>query len=92
MDGVMRALARKMTQWQADLFFDIKLTPQKLSRYYAEVILTTRLPLISAYILNLFRKLRSFRMWEKGIDINSLDKTSYTTQSQEAFLKYLENE
>jgi len=48
--------------------------------------------LISAQILYPFRKLRSFRKWDKGIDINPEEETSYTTQSQEAFLKYVENE
>jgi len=31
-------------------------------------------------------------MWDKGMDINLEDETSYTTQYQEAFLKYVENE
>jgi hypothetical protein len=48
--------------------------------------------LISAHILDHFRKLRSFRKWDKGMDINPEDKTSYTTQYQEAFLKYVDNE
>ena len=48
--------------------------------------------LISAHILDLFRKLRSFQMWDKGLDINPEDETSYTTQYQAAFLKYVENE
>jgi len=48
--------------------------------------------LISAHILDPFRKLRSFRKWDKGRDINPEDETSYTTQYQKAFLKYVENE
>ena len=48
--------------------------------------------LISAHILDPFRKLRSFRKWVKGIGINPEHKTSYTTQYQKAFLKYVENE
>jgi len=47
---------------------------------------------ISAHILDHFRKLRSFRKWHKGMDINPEDETSYTTQYPEAFLKYVENE
>jgi hypothetical protein len=31
-------------------------------------------------------------MWDKGMDINAEDKTCYTTQYQEAFMKYVENE
>jgi len=48
--------------------------------------------LISEDILDPFRKLRSFRKWGKGMDIDPEDETSYTTQYQEAFLKYVENE
>ena len=47
--------------------------------------------LITAHILDPFRKLRSFRNRDKGIDINPEDETPYTTQYQEAFLKYVEN-
>jgi hypothetical protein len=92
MDGMMRALARKKTQWKEDLFFAVKLARQKLSKYYAEVTPRTGMLLISAHILDPFRKLRSFRKWDKGMDINPEDETSYTTQYHEAFLKYVENE
>jgi hypothetical protein len=91
MDGVMRALAKKKTPWKEDLFFVVKLAQQNLSKYYAEVTPTTGMLLISAHILDPFRKVRSFRQWDKGMDINPEDETSYTTQCQEAFLKYLEN-
>jgi len=30
-------------------------------------------------------------MWGKGMDINPEDETSYTTQCQESFLKYVQN-
>jgi len=92
MDGVMRAWAKKRTQWKEDLFFAVKLSQQKLSKYYAEVTPTTGMLLISAHIRDSFRKLRSFWMWDKGMNINPEDETSYTTQYQEAFLKYVENE
>jgi len=92
MDGVMRALAKKKTQWKEDLFFAMKFARQKLSKYYTAVTPTTGMLLISAHILDPFRKLRSFREWDKGMVINPDDKTSYTTQYQEAFLKYVENE
>jgi hypothetical protein len=91
MDGVMRALAKKKTQWKEDLFFAGKCAQQKLSKYYTEVTPTTGMLLITAHILDLFRKLRSFRKWDKGMHINPEDETSYTTQYQEAFLKYVEN-
>ena len=60
MDGVMRAWAKKRTQWKEDLFFAVKLSQQKLSKYYAEVTPTTGMLLISAHIRDSFRKLRSF--------------------------------
>jgi len=46
--------------------------------------------LISAHIPDPFQKLRLFRKWDNGMDINPEDETSYTTQYQEAFLKYVE--
>ena len=92
MDGVMRALAKTMTQWMEDLFFAVKSARQKLSKYNAEVTPMTGMLLISAHILDHFRNLQLFQKWDKGMDINSEDETSYTTQYQEAFLKYGENE
>jgi hypothetical protein len=90
--GVMRALAKKKTQWNEDLFFAVNLARQKLCKYYAEVTPMTGMLLISAHILDPFRKLPSFRKWNKGMYINPQYETSYTTQYQEAFLKYVENE
>jgi len=87
----MRALAKKKTQWKEDKFFAVKLARQKLSKYYAEVTPTTGMLLMSAHILDPFCKLWWFRKWDKGMDINPEDETSYTTQYQEAFLEYVEN-
>jgi len=92
MDGVMQALAKKKTQWKEDLFFAVKLARQKLSKYYAEVTSTMGMLLISAHILDPIRMLRSFRKWDKWMDINPEDETFYTTQYQEVFLKYVVNE
>jgi len=92
MDGVMRALATKKTQWKEDLFFAVKCARQKLSKYYTEVTPTTGMLLITAHIIDPFRKLRSFSKWAMGMYINPEDETSYTTQYQEAFLKYVDNE
>jgi len=92
MHGVMRALAKKKTPWKEYFFFTVKLAQQKLSKYYAEVTPTTGMHPVSAHLLDPFRKLRSFRKWVKGININTEDKRSYTTQYQQAFLKYVENE
>jgi len=57
MDGVMRALANKKTQWMEDLFCAVKFARQKLSKYYSEVTPMTGMLLISAHILDSFRKL-----------------------------------
>jgi len=92
MDGIMQALAKNMTQWKDDLYFAVKLTWQKLSNYYSDVTPMTGVILISAHIFDFFRKLRSFRKWDKGMDNNFEDETSYTTQYQEAFLTCVENE
>jgi len=89
MDGILRALAKEKTQWKKDLYFTVKFAQQKLSKFYAEVTPTTGMLVISAQILDPFRKSRSFRKWDKGMDIYLEDETSYTTQYQEAFLKYV---
>jgi hypothetical protein len=83
MDGVMGALAKKKTQWKQDLFFAVKCAWQKLSKYYTEVTATTGMLLISAHILDPVWKFRSFRKWDKGMDITSEVETSYTIQSLE---------
>jgi len=36
--------------------------------------------------------LQSIRKWEKGKDYHPEDETTYTTQYQEGFRKYVENE
>jgi hypothetical protein len=69
----------------------VKCARQKLSKYYTEGTPTTGMLLISAHIPDPFWMLRSCRKWHKGMDINPEDETSYTTQYQEAFLKYVEN-
>jgi len=91
MDGVMRALAKKMTEWKEDLFFAVKCAWQKLSKYYTEVIPTTGMLIITAHIHDPFRKVWSVRKSDNGMDINPEDETSYTTQYQETFRKYVEN-
>jgi len=57
MDGVMRALAKKTTPWNEDLYFTVKLVPQKLFKYSGEVTPKTSLVCISAHIIHRFRKL-----------------------------------
>jgi hypothetical protein len=89
---LMQALAEKKTEWKEDWFFAVKLARQKLSKYSAEATPTTDMVLISAQILHPFRKLRSVRKWDKGMDINPEDDKSYTTQYPKPFLKSVENE
>jgi len=52
----------------------------------------TGILLISAHILVPPRMSRSFKKWANWIDMNPEDKTSSSTQYQEALLMYLENE
>jgi len=59
MDGVMRALANKKTQWKETSYFAVTFARPKLSKYHAEVTATTFMPLISAHILDRFRKCSS---------------------------------
>jgi hypothetical protein len=89
---MIRALAKKKTLWKEDLFFAVKCAPQKLFKYYTEVTPMTGMLLISAHILDLFQNLRAFRNGDKGLDMNPVVETSYTTQSQEAIPKYVEDE
>jgi len=91
MDGIMRTLAKNKTHWKEDLFFVVKLAPQKLSKCYSEVTPMTGMVPISALVLDPFQKSRAFKKWGKGMNNNPEDETSCTTQSQEAFLKYVEN-
>jgi len=92
LDGMKRALAEKKSQWKDDLFVAVKLARQKPSKYYTEVTPMMGMLLISEHILDSFRKLRSFRKWDMGMDIIPEDETSYTTQYQQAFLKSVVND
>jgi len=56
-----------------------------------DVTPTTGTLIISAHIIDHFQKLQSFRKWDKRLDINPKDKTSYTIEYQEAFPNYLAN-
>jgi len=64
MDGVMQALANMKTQWKQDLYFTMKFAWHKLSISYGEVSPTTGVRLIPAGIIDLFRKLWSYRKWD----------------------------
>jgi hypothetical protein len=91
-DGVMRSLVNKKTQWKKDLFFAMKCARQKLSKYNTEVTPTTGMLIIMAHMPDRFGKLQSFRKWDTAMDINPEDETSYTTPYQKALLKYVQNE
>jgi len=41
MDAMMRAMSKEKTPWKEDLFFAVKLTRQKVSKYCAKVTPTT---------------------------------------------------
>jgi len=58
----------------------VKFAWQKLSNYYSEVTPLTGKLLIGAHILDTFQMLQSFRLWDKGMDINSEDETSSTSK------------
>jgi len=86
-DGVIRALAKQNTQWKEDFYIAVKVVWQKLSKSYVEVTATTVLLLLLAHLLDSSQKLRSFRKWEKQMDINPDDEMCYTIQYQEAIPK-----
>ena len=70
----------------------MKVAHQKQSKYYVEVTPITRLLLISAHIFDPLQKLRSFRKWDKAMNMNPENEMSNTTKSQDVVLKYVENE
>jgi hypothetical protein len=85
--GVTRALAKKKTPWNEDLLFTVKLSQQKLFKYYAEVTPMMDMLPIFAHNFDPVRRLRLFRKWDNGMHINSENETSWPTQYQEAILK-----
>jgi len=89
MDGIMQALAKENNEWKEDWYFAVWIAHQKLSEYFTEVTSTTGVLPNSADIVDPFQKKRSFSKWAKGIDITAEDETSYTTEHQDVFLKYV---
>lgn len=92
LDGVLRALIKKKTQWKKDLYIAVRHARTKLTKYYSEVTPETGMLLIMAQILDPFRKVRPFVKWDRAMNVNPEDEGSYTTQYKEAFLKYVERE
>jgi hypothetical protein len=78
LDGVMLTLAKKNTQWKEDVFCALKFSCQMLSKYYSEVTPESGMLLIAAHILDSFQTLRSFRTWDKAMDVNPEDDSSFT--------------
>jgi hypothetical protein len=78
-DGVLHAVATKVTQWKEDVYISVKLAGKWLINRYAEASPTMDMLLVSAHILYLLRNLELFRKWDKGIDINSEDEIFHTT-------------
>jgi len=91
MDGVMQAVAKKKSQWKEDLYFAMNYARHKFSKYCAEVTPAMGMLLITAHLLHPLQKLQSFRKWNKAIEINWEDETSYATPLLVVFLKYVEN-
>jgi len=91
-NSVMRASTKMETQWKEDLYFAMKFACQKVSKHYVEVTPTTGMLLIAAHIVESLWKLRFFRKLDKGLHIDPDDRSSNTTQYQEAFLEHVENE
>jgi uncharacterized integral membrane protein len=56
----------------------MKIARQKLCKKYTEVTPMTGLCLMSAHILDPFRRLQLFTKWDMAMDINGEDKTTYT--------------
>jgi len=79
MDGVMQALVKKKTQWKEDLFFAMKFTPQKLSKYYTEVTPMMGVLSVWLHILDPVWNLRLWRKWDNVKDCNPDNETSYIT-------------
>jgi hypothetical protein len=85
MDSIMWPLAKWRTQWMEDLYTTACWVWHKWTIYYAEVTLTSGMPHRLAHIVDPFWKLRTFRKWDKGMDIHPDAKTLYRIQHRKAF-------
>jgi hypothetical protein len=57
MDSVVGALDHTKTKWKEDSFFTVKFVRQKMFKYYTEITSTSGMALISAHMVDSFRKL-----------------------------------
>jgi hypothetical protein len=92
MDGVLRALAKKKTEWKRDIYFALRSARTKLTKYYSTVTPDTGVLLIIAHLLDPYRKLRTFIKWDKAMDVGPDEDDSYTSQYKETFIKYVESQ
>ena len=90
MESVLKALAKKRTQWKKDIHKAVRAGRAKLREYYSNVTPGTGLLLILATILDPFRKLRTFERWDKDMGVSNDNADSYTRQYSDAFLDYWE--
>jgi hypothetical protein len=77
MDEVIRAVAKKTTQWKKDIYFAVKVVCHKLFKNHPEVTQMIGMVLISVHILASCQNLRSFSRWGKGMHIYPEDEISY---------------
>jgi len=91
LDGVLKALAKKRLQWKRDIHRAVRSARAKLRKYYTKVTPETGLILILATMLDPFRKLQTFKGWDKEMGKSSDDSDSYERQYCDAFLSYWEN-
>jgi len=91
MGGVMPALPMKMTQCKEDLYFAVKFVHQKQFWCYSDVNPMTGTILITVHIFDHFWKLHLCKKWDKQLETNPENETSYSTQHLKVFGKYMEN-
>jgi hypothetical protein len=92
LDVILRAFAHWKTASMEDLYSVVTLTGQNMSKCYADITPTPGMLLISVHILNHFQMSESFWMWDKGIDTNPENETTYTAQYTEVFMKNVKPE
>lgn len=90
LEGAMRSLKGKRTAWKVDVHRAVRASHKKLQSYYSEVTPESGLLLILAALLDPFRKTKTFRAWDAGMNIDPKDSESYTAQYTEAFMDYWE--
>lgn len=91
LDSVLKALAKKRVQWKRDIHRAVRCARAKLRKYYSKVTPDTGLILILATILDPFRKLQTFKAWDKEVGLIGDEAESYKSQYSNAFLAYWES-